>query len=73
MVGNSAYEHIAPLRNPKNDAGDLTARLEGLGFQVFGGTDLDRRALVQALIQFGRAAERKPRSRSSSMPGTGCR
>jgi hypothetical protein len=58
VVGNSAYEHIPPLRNPKNDAGDLTAKLEGLGFEVFGGTDLDRRALVQALIRFGRAAEK---------------
>ncbi len=58
VVGNSAYEHIATLRNPRNDAGDLTAKLEGLGFQVFGGTDLDRRALVSALIQFGRAAEK---------------
>jgi hypothetical protein len=57
VVGNSAYEHVAPLRNPKNDAGDLTAKLEGLGFQVFGGADLDRRALVSALIKFGRAAE----------------
>lgn len=58
VVGNSAYEHIAPLRNPKNDAGDLRAKLEALGFEVFGGTDLDRRALVQALIRFGRAAEK---------------
>lgn len=58
VVGNSAYQHVAPLRNPTNDASDLTARLEGLGFTVFGGTDLDRRGLVQALIQFGRAAEK---------------
>jgi len=58
VVGNSAYQHIPSLRNPKNDAGDLTARLEGLGFTVFGGTDLDRPALVQSLIRFGRAAEK---------------
>ncbi len=58
VVGNSTYENIATLRNPKNDASDLTERLQGLGFEVFGGTDLDRRALVQALIQFGRAAEK---------------
>lgn len=57
VVGNSAYEHVAPLRNPGNDAADLSAKLEGLGFQVFGGADLDRRALVSALIRFGRAAE----------------
>jgi uncharacterized caspase-like protein len=58
VVGNSAYQHIAALRNPKNDAGDLSARLAALGFEVFGGADLDRRALVEALIKFGRAAEK---------------
>ena len=58
VVGNSAYQHIAELRNPGNDAEDLSARLESLGFEVFGGTDLDRRALVEALIRFGRAAEK---------------
>ncbi len=56
VVGNSAYEHIAPLRNPSNDAADLIEKLKPLGFQVFGGTDLDRRSLVKALIDFGRAA-----------------
>jgi len=57
VVGNSAYEHTTPLRNPKNDAEAMTARLEKLGFEVFGGTDLDRRKLVESLIRFGRAAE----------------
>lgn len=57
VVGNSAYEHTTQLRNPKNDADAMSARLEKLGFEIFGGTDLDRRALVEALIRFGRAAE----------------
>lgn len=57
VVGNSAYQNVGQLRNPRNDAEDMTAKLTGLGFEVFGGTDLDRRGLVQALIQFGRAAE----------------
>lgn len=56
VVGNSAYQHVAPLTNPVNDAGDLTARLTALGFEVLGGTDLDRRTLVEQLIRFGRAA-----------------
>lgn len=56
VVGNSAYQHVAPLANPKNDAEDLTARLTSLGFEVMGGTDLDRRSLVEQLIKFGRAA-----------------
>ena len=43
--------------NVRSAADWLAAELTGLGFEVFGGTDLDRRGLVQALIQFGRAAE----------------
>ena len=58
VVGNSAYEYAPKLANPSNDAGDMTARLQALGFEVIGGTDLDRRALVEALIKFGRAAEK---------------
>ena len=58
VVGNSNYEHVAKLRNPANDAEDLTARLQSLGFEVIGGTDLDRRKLVESLIRFGRAAEK---------------
>jgi uncharacterized caspase-like protein len=58
VVGNSGYEHIAKLKNPRNDAEDLTAKLQSLGFEVFGGADLDRRNLVTALIKFGRAAEK---------------
>lgn len=57
IVGNSAYEHTTRLRNPRSDAEAMTARLEKLGFEVFGGTDLDRRKLVESLIRFGRAAE----------------
>jgi uncharacterized caspase-like protein len=57
VVGNSGYEHTTTLRNPKNDAEAMAARLEKLGFEVFGGTDLDRRKLVESLIRFGRAAE----------------
>ncbi|MBN9070293.1 MAG: caspase family protein [Rhizobiales bacterium] len=56
VVGNSDYQHVARLANPVNDAEDLTARLKALGFEVMGGTDLDRRQLVEQLIRFGRAA-----------------
>ena len=58
VIGNSAYQHVAQLRNPRNDAEQLTARLQAIGFEVIGGVDLDRRALVEALIRFGRAAEK---------------
>ena len=34
VIGNSAYEHVAPLKNPLNDAQDIGATLENLGFSV---------------------------------------
>jgi uncharacterized caspase-like protein len=57
VIGNSYYEHIPSLRNPKNDATDLGETLKALGFEMFGGTDLDMLAMRGALIEFGRAAE----------------
>jgi hypothetical protein len=57
VVGNSDYQYAPKLTNPSNDANDMTEKLKGLGFEVIGGTDLDRRSLVEALIKFGRAAE----------------
>jgi hypothetical protein len=33
IIGNSGYRN-APLRNPANDAEDIAAKLEGLGFAV---------------------------------------
>ena len=57
VVGNSDYQFAPKLRNPVNDAADLSERLKSLGFEIVGGTDLDRKSLVEALIKFGRAAE----------------
>ncbi len=57
VIGNSAYRHVTPLRNPGNDAGDVRNKLEALGFQLFGGTDLDRTGMMSSLTGFGRAAE----------------
>lgn len=57
VVGNGDYQHAPKLTNPVNDATDMTDKLKKLGFEVIGGMDLDRPALVEALIKFGRAAE----------------
>jgi len=57
VIGNSAYQHVPSLKNPTNDASDLTAQLKALGFETFGGTDLDMLKMRGALIEFGRAAE----------------
>ena len=35
----------------------MSERLKSLGFEIIGGSDLDRKSLVEALIRFGRAAE----------------
>ncbi len=40
VIGNSAYQHTAPLRNPSNDATDFAGKLRDLGFDVIDGTDL---------------------------------
>ncbi len=54
VIGNSAYEHTAPLPNPKNDAKDLTVVLKRLGFEVLGGTDLTRAKFVGSVVAFSR-------------------
>ena len=41
VVGNSAYEHIGALGNPRNDALAMAESLRSLGFEVVQGLDLD--------------------------------
>ena len=55
VIGNSAYQNAAPLKNPKNDAGDMTAKLRTHGFQVISGTDLKRDALERKIREFSSA------------------
>lgn len=57
VIGNSEYRHVPRLANPKNDAADVRARLGGLGYQLFGGVDMDRTLMISAITGFGRAAE----------------
>ena len=58
VIGNGAYRHVAALPNPTNDAADIAASFERLGFEVrrlFDGTYDDVR---RALIDFGPRARR---------------
>ncbi len=55
VIGNAAYTGVAPLRNPVNDATDLTASLKQLGFEVLGGTDLDQAAMRAEIRKFSAA------------------
>jgi hypothetical protein len=57
VIGNSAYQNTGELRNPSNDASDVTAALKRLGFQVTDGRDLDKRAMERAIRQFGLSLE----------------
>lgn len=58
VIGNSAYQSIARLDNPKNDARLMAETLQGLGFQLIGNApqiDLDKSAFDGALQKFGNA------------------
>ncbi|WP_261332557.1 caspase domain-containing protein [Rhizobium leguminosarum] len=52
VVGNSAYQHVPTLPNPKNDAGDMAAKLRDLGFVVVVGNDLDLAGVRRTISDF---------------------
>jgi uncharacterized caspase-like protein len=52
VIGNSAYQHTAPLRNPSNDASDMAAKLRDLGFDVIEGTDLTKSEMESRIRTF---------------------
>jgi len=51
VIGNSAY-HNSPLKNPVNDAKDMSARLRQLGFEVIERTNLGTRQIGATLREF---------------------
>jgi uncharacterized caspase-like protein len=58
VVGNSAYQNVTPLDNPKNDARLMADTLRALGFQLIGNgpqIDLDKPRFDAALQTFGNA------------------
>ncbi len=57
IIGNSDYQFVGPLDNPINDASDMAIALEGLGFEVFLGTDLNRVEMLELTEAFGTASE----------------
>ena len=54
IIGNSAYEAISPLRNPKNDADLMESTLRDVGFDVIVAKDADFRGMRRAIRDFGR-------------------
>lgn len=57
IIGNSAYQAVESLKNPRNDALDLSVALEGLGFDVILGRDLTREGMQQSTAEFSAAAK----------------
>jgi hypothetical protein len=53
VIGNSDYKYGAYLRNPTNDAQDMSMTLKNLGFDVMFYTDQDLNSLKKAIDQFG--------------------
>lgn len=56
VVGNAAYQNVARLDNPKNDAKLMADTLKRLGFKLIGDDaqiDLDKAALDKAVQNFG--------------------
>lgn len=51
VIGNSAYPE-APLRNPANDARDISERLGELGFDVVSATDTDLSTMQNQVLDF---------------------
>lgn len=57
VIGNSAYTNVPVLPNPRNDAADLAASLQRLGFSVTTIADAGGESMRRALRDFGRAAQ----------------
>ena len=58
VIGNSAYTHTSVLANPLNDATDVAAAFERLGFAVTRLENADKRAMERGLLEFSEAAFR---------------
>jgi len=57
VIGNSSYESTPALANPTNDADDIAAALQRIGFIVQVERNLTKRGMESALVQFARLAE----------------
>jgi hypothetical protein len=53
VIGNGAYQ-TAPLKNPVNDAEDLSKVLSSMGFKVSLHKNVDKRTMEESIRNFGR-------------------
>ena len=54
VLGNSQYQHAAPLTNPVRDAEAMAERLKNLGFEVVSGFDLTKQQTQGTVAQFAK-------------------
>jgi len=52
VIGNSSYQSITELTNPKNDATDIAAKLKALKFEVLLATDANHAKMAALLDEF---------------------
>lgn len=52
VIGNSAYDNVNPLVNPKNDAKSMSAQLDGIGFDADLELDLSLKEFKDVLKRF---------------------
>ena len=60
VIGNSSYQNVTRLDNPRNDAALMADTLGALGFTLIGGRaqlDLDKSAMDTAVQNFGRQVQ----------------
>jgi uncharacterized caspase-like protein len=58
VIGNGAYQNVARLKNPANDAQLMAETLAAIGFELVGGKpliDADKAGLERAIRSFGQA------------------
>jgi uncharacterized caspase-like protein len=54
IIGNAAYQHAGPLRNPVNDARSMAQTLSGMGFQVLLRENRTEDQVKQDIREWGR-------------------
>lgn len=59
VIGNSRYRSVSELANPVNDATDMSASLQNLGFEVIRGTDASLVEMRRLIREFGEKLERQ--------------
>lgn len=57
VIGNGRYTNVSPLDNPVNDASDMAAALQKLGFEVIKGTDTNLVQMRRLIREFGEKLE----------------